>query len=138
MFSTDISRHIGQQNVYKIVDIFDKLGLVIHSEKSDVQAKREIEYLGFVLHSVKMKIELTKGKKNALKNLALEVLDSYQSVTIRKVEVLLGEITSSMSATLYGRLHYQAIKRNKALSLKHNKGNFDACLRKLGKTLNGG
>ena len=50
-----------------------KLGFSIHPEKSQLIPVQKIEYLGFLIDSVKMKISLTKIKQDKLKNLIAKV-----------------------------------------------------------------
>ena len=45
LFSTDMPFAACQQNVFKIVAMFDKLGFVVHPDKSEFEPKQEIEYL---------------------------------------------------------------------------------------------
>ena len=51
------------------------IGFSIHSEKSQLTLIRKIEYLGFLIDYVKMKISLTKTKPDGRKNLIAEVSD---------------------------------------------------------------
>ena len=50
-------------NTSKITLLLSKLGFVIHPEKSTFNPCEEIEYLRFVINSVKMRVSLTPAKK---------------------------------------------------------------------------
>ena len=51
------------------VNLLLKLGFSIHPEKSPLIPVQKIEYLGFLIDSVKMKISMTKIQQDRLKNL---------------------------------------------------------------------
>jgi len=65
-------------------------------------------------------------KNKAIREIAHEVLKCSTKITIRKVAVFLGKITSSLPAAQHGRLNYRAIERDKIMALRHNKDNFEA------------
>jgi len=111
-------------STYISCSIFDRLGFVIHPDKSCFSPSKEISYLGFVINSERMTVTLTNDKKHKLKQLCTSVLQS-KGLTIRKVAQLLGTITSSFPGVLYGPLHYRALETCKIRALKENKGNFD-------------
>ena len=56
------------------VDLFTRLGFLVHTKKSIVNPAQSIEFLGFVINSVIMSIELTITKKVALKKLVNQLL----------------------------------------------------------------
>ena len=59
--------------VLATVNVLLKLGFSIYPEKSQLIPAQKIEYLGFLIDSVKMKMSLTKTKEDKLKNLIAEV-----------------------------------------------------------------
>jgi len=56
-------------NVYKINDLLDSLGFIIHPEKSEFEPKQVLEFLGFILNIIDMTVTLTKKKKTKTINL---------------------------------------------------------------------
>ena len=54
-----------------------------------------------------------------------EILDSY-SQTIRKIASFIGNLTASLPAVPFGKLHYRSLEREKISALKISKGDFDA------------
>ena len=44
------------------VDLFSTLGLVVHSDKSVLEPTQNLEFLGFLLNSILMRIPLTSHK----------------------------------------------------------------------------
>ena len=53
--------------VLATVNLLLKLGFFIHPEKSQLIPVQKIEYLGFFINSVKMKMSLKKTKQDGLK-----------------------------------------------------------------------
>jgi len=76
------------KNVWMCAKIFDKLGFVIHPEKSVFIPSQTIEYLGVIIDSNKMTVTLTADKKTTIFNLCLELL-TEKMPCIRKVAKLL-------------------------------------------------
>ena len=52
-----------------IAELFDRLGFVVHPDKSVFVPTQEITILGFVINSRKMSVKLTPQKENILKRL---------------------------------------------------------------------
>ena len=59
--------------VLDTVNVLLKLGFSIYPEKSQLIPVQKVEYLGFLIDSVKMKMSFTKTKEDKLKNLIAEV-----------------------------------------------------------------
>ena len=106
------------------IQLLQRLGFTIHVDKSQLQPKTTITFLGFVINSVSMTVTLTDEKKSKLLKLIDEVL-AKNLVKIRTVASLVGNMVSSFPASLYGPLYYRTIECDKNLALKQNKGNFE-------------
>ena len=57
-----------EQSAMQMKCLFSRLGLVIHPDKSILTPTQEIEFLGFMINSKEMTVELTKKKNQFLKN----------------------------------------------------------------------
>ena len=106
------------------IQLLQRLGFTIHVDKSQLQPKTTITFLGFVINSVSMTVTLTDEKKSKLLKLIEEVL-AKNLVKIRTVASLIGNMVSSFPASLYGPLYYRTIECDKNFALKQNKGNFE-------------
>ena len=93
--------------------LFDKLGFNIHPKKSSFIPAQEITFLGFVINSVHMTIQLTKDKKVALRDFC-STIRANNCITIRTLFSLIGKITSSFPGVRYGPLHYRDLEREKS------------------------
>ena len=111
-------------NIAETITLLDRLGFVIHPEKSILIPNQEITFLGFIFNSANMTLKLTPERALKLKTACLENLEAA-TPHIRDVARLLGLMTSSFPGVMYGALHYRALEMGKTCALKQNKGNFD-------------
>lgn len=99
----------------------------MHPLKSVPVPSQRITYLGFVLDSMEMKIYPTKEKAQKLKDACDKIL-ACSNHLIWEVSLLLGLMTASFPAVIYGPLHFRLIDMDKTSALQHAKGNFDVCI----------
>ena len=111
-------------NIKLLLTLLDSLGFVVHPNKSIFIPARSIEYLDFVIDSQSVNISLTQKKKACIKQLCHEVLQEEFLIT-RKIARLLGKFTSSFPAVRFVPFNYRSLERDKILTLKFVKGNFD-------------
>ena len=111
-------------NIAETITLLDRLGFVIHPEKSILIPTQEITFLGFIFNSANMTLKLTPERALKLKTACLENLEAA-TPHIRDVARLLGLMTSSFPGVMHGALHYRALEMGKTCALKQNKGNFD-------------
>ena len=114
------------ENTKTIVNTFQNLEFTVHPEpKSFFYPTHQIEFLGFKINSVSMRIFLTIAKTENLKVFCTNILNS-RTPKIRTVASLLGKITNTFPAAKFGRLHYRGLERCKTMSLYKSNGNFNA------------
>ena len=111
-------------NVIDSVQVVDSLGFLAHPDKSTFIPSQRLEFLGFILNSVKMTIRLTQEKATRLQT-ACNILLTNPSPTFRDLACVIGKLVSSFPAVRYGPLHYQSLERNKLTALHANRWNFD-------------
>ncbi|CAB4038826.1 Hypothetical predicted protein, partial [Paramuricea clavata] len=114
-------------NVKVTVHMFDSLGLITHPEKSVLIPTQRLTYLGFILDSKEMKIYLTPEKTDRLIKLCVDILKKPKS-TVQEIASLVGMMTASFPAVMYGPLHYRSIDMDKNEALKKSKGNFNSSM----------
>ena len=112
------------KNVIDTTSLLDKVGFVIHHEKSVLLPTQIITFLGFVLNSILMQVSLTPERALKLKD-ACEHLLATAFPSIRDVAQVLGLMTSSFPGVMYGPLHQKFLEMDKTQALKLHKGNFD-------------
>ena len=71
-----------------------------------------------------MTIELTKEKKEKIAALCEELLNAT-NISIRQLAKVIGNLVASFPAVPYGKLFYRNLEKDKIISLKQNKGDFD-------------
>lgn len=111
-------------NVIDTTVLLDKLGLVVHPEKSTLMPTQVLFILGFVINSVAMIIQLTREKATSLQNACTELL-ANPSRSIREVDSVIGEIVSSFPGVMHGALYYRHLEKDKSQALLRSKCNFD-------------
>ena len=112
------------RNVVDTVTLLDKVGFIVHPEKSVLLPTQTIVFLGFVLNSILMQVSLTPERALKLKE-ACENLLATASPCIRNVAQVLGLMSSSFPGVMYGPLHHKFLEMNKTQALKIHHGNFD-------------
>jgi len=98
-------------------------GLPIQNEKSVLIPSQVLTFLGFVLNSVTMIVQLTESLKKKLKNARLNLVNE-ETCTVQNVTELIGLIVSSFPWVEHGPLHYRSLGRDKSNALRGNKGKF--------------
>ena len=102
----------------------EKLGFVINENKSIFKPTKEIVFLGNIINSESMTVELTKEKKDTLYAECKSLFEKNQA-KIREVARIIGLIVSSFSAVDFGPLHYRILEREKIIALRDAHGNFE-------------
>ena len=113
------------KNIQDTVDVFIKLGFVIHPEKSVLVPSQQLEFLGFLLNSVNMTIRLPPIKAERVR-LACQSLLHKSKMSIREVAQVIGLIVSSFPGVQFGELYYRNLEKDKILALQISKGNYDS------------
>ena len=116
-----------KMNVNITREYLEKFGFVIHGKKSQFQPKKCITFLGNVINSERMTIELTEENKDIIYE-ECKCLINKDQAKIRTVARVIGLIISSFSTTELGKLHYRLLEMEKIRHLKDAKGNFDCSM----------
>lgn len=111
-------------NVVQTLEVLQRLGFVIHPEKSVFEPTHSITYLGFVIDSETMTVQMTEERKQKLFDTACKIL--YQNQTsVRELARLIGLIVASFPAVKFGPLFYRHLEDDKIKALKHNSHDYD-------------
>ena len=81
------------RNVKMSLGLFEKLGFVVHPEKSVLKPTHSITYLGFVLHSKTMTVTLTPERKGKIFQTAFG-LCKKDSSTVRELAKFIGMVVA--------------------------------------------
>ena len=114
-----------KDNVNATVDLLQFLRFTIHPEKSVLVPTQKIEFLGFVLNSVEMKVKLTDCKSDKIISKIKKLLYEGKQ-TIRDLASVIGSLVATFPVLPYGKLHYRELERCKISSLKFQNGKYNA------------
>ena len=97
-----------------IAELFDRLGFVVHPDKSVLVPTQEITILGSVINSRKVSVKLTPQKEKNLKRLVNQLF-SMKNPSIRLLAKVIGTIV--FPAVKYAPLYYRALENDKIRAL---------------------
>ena len=108
----------AESHCQRVVDLLTTLGFIINLEKSQQTASQQIEFLGFIIDSVRMTFALPQDKVKKIVSTCRNYLNRDQ-VTLRDLARLIGVLTATTLAVLPAPLHYRALQTQKGDSLYH-------------------
>lgn len=127
----DDSLLIGQSyddcrvNIRDTVALIDSLGFTVHPEKSVFIPTQEIHYLGFILNSREMTVQLTNEKAGKIKESCQNVLKK-SILSIREFSELIGKMVASEFGVPYAKLFHKRLHIAKNEQLRKHRGDYDA------------
>ena len=107
---------------------FNDLGFVVHPEKSEFFPKQQIKFLGFILDSISMTINLPSERKTKIKECLQNLKIHCHAVSIRDTAKAVGYMVSCLPAVPFGGIHYRSLENDKIQALKTSRGDFDAIM----------
>ena len=96
-------------NVSATIHLLQSLGFIIHPDKSVLIPTQKIEYLGFILDSVNLTIEVTTRKKQKIHDLIEKIL-ALPIPPISLVACLLGNLVATSEGIPLAILRYRIVK----------------------------
>ncbi|XP_074103428.1 uncharacterized protein LOC141530302 [Cotesia typhae] len=121
-----LGQSIGEcsENLTETIVLRKRLGFIVNYEKSKLVPEKKCKYLGFILDSVSMKIELPHEKKIAVRN-QIESLKKKRRMKIRDFAKVVGSLVACCPAVEYSLLHCRLFEKAKIQALNRSKGCFD-------------
>ena len=113
------------QNVIDTVQLSTEAGFTVHPEKSVFRPTKQLSYLGFVLNTEFMTVQLDDRKRCKIIHKITSVLSKTRPV-IQEVAELTGQLVATFPAVPFGRLFYRQVDIDKAKALKNACGNFNS------------
>ena len=95
------------------LDLLEDLGFLVNYEKSELSPVQNINFLGFMIDSLEMKISLPLEKVDSTVREAKKFLLTHQ-ISARQLAHMIGIFSSTIPAILPAPLHYRELQ-----SLKH-------------------
>lgn len=121
------SKYSCLKNTCTTLRYLQDLGFVINAKKSNLEPKMSCKFLGFVLNSNLMIIEIPEDKRHKLYNLIIKIIHT-KSITIRDFSRFLGSLTATCPAITYGWAHTKSLERARYLALLNNNDNYNATM----------
>ena len=112
------------QHIRKTTELLTFLGFTIHSEKSALIPSQRAVFLGFLIDTVAMTVNMTTVKADKVKSAINALLEPAKPKT-REVASLVGLMVSSFLGVRYGPLHYRTLENEKTDMLKTSGGNLN-------------
>ena len=107
------------------VNLFSELGFLVHNEKSELNPRKQLKFLGFILNSENMTISPSDEKKAKTKSKILEVMN-LSLISVRKLAEIIGILVANFPGIEYGPLFYRSLESDKISALKKSHGSFDS------------
>ncbi|XP_034945012.1 uncharacterized protein [Chelonus insularis] len=115
------------ENLHQTINLLEKLGFIVNFKKSKLNPERRCKYLGFILDSSLMRVELPEEQKLAVQK-QIKDLKKKSTIKIREFAKVIGSVVACYSAVEYGLLHCRSFEKAKIRALEKNRGYFDAVM----------
>ena len=103
-----------------LIRLLENLGFIVHPEKSLTQPTQRVEFLGMIIDSTYMELQVPGEKLKKIRTEAKKVIQS-NLLPVRELSRLIGKMTSIAQAIPLAPLFYRNLQRDASLSLA--KGN---------------
>ena len=104
------------------------LGFHINWDKSIIDPTNKIEFLGFDIDAVEMKVKLPEEKKEHIKEQCRRHLQQETS-TVRELAALIGKLVAAVRAVAPGPLNFRQLQMQKTRGLIKHGMNYEARIR---------
>ena len=112
-----------KRNLQITQDVFAQCGLTVNAEKSCLTPSTRMEFLGFILDSVKYTISVTPKKREVLAKLISPILaHPLRKIPIKLLAKIIGKIVAMFPANNEAKLNYRTLEcfKMKAVNLHKN------------------
>lgn len=111
-------------NLQETRSLLESLGFILNLDKCQLKPSTSCKFLGFILNSKEMRVELTDQKRQSISSLA-QKFRYKENCRIRDLAQFLGILVAACPAVKYGPLYTKRLERQKFLALENSNGNFD-------------
>ncbi|XP_057333596.1 uncharacterized protein LOC130672847 [Microplitis mediator] len=115
------------ENLTQTIELLERLGFIVNYDKSKLVPERRCKYLGFILNSVSMRVELPLEKEIMVRK-QIEILKRKRMMKIRDFAKVVGSVVACCPAVEYSLLHCRSFERAKIQALDKSEGCFDAIM----------
>ena len=93
----------------QVISLLESLGFRISNEKSVIIPTQKLEYLGFIIDSTSMTLDLPVGKTQSIESSAQKLLRTKGTISIRRLSRSIGLCTSVKYVVSQAPLHYRSL-----------------------------
>ena len=108
-----------------LIYTLENLGFIIHPEKSMTQPTQRVEFLGMVVDSTSMELQVSSSKIKKIRAEAKSILQS-SNMSAREITRLIGKMTAVTQAIPPAPLFYRNLQRNVSQALARSDQDYDA------------
>ncbi|XP_071646502.1 uncharacterized protein [Temnothorax longispinosus] len=112
------------KNIEESLNVLKSLGFIINENKSRKIPAQARKFLGFILNSQKMTLELPLEKRYKVRD-QINIFKKLKKCKIRDFAQLIGSLVSCCPAIQYSWAHIKNLEREKYLALLKSNGNYD-------------
>ena len=109
------------------VQLLTDLGFNVNMEKSNLMPKTRVEFLGFVLDSIRMELFLPEKKKENILQRIRNLLMSRQ-ILVRQVSSMVGLMQSAKWAVMPAVIYYRFLQRDLNSALEETGRDYDSLI----------
>lgn len=111
-------------NLQETINLLEQLGFIVNKKKFNPLPDTRCRYLGFIVDSARMIVELLPEKKHALST-QVKSLKNKNTCKIRTFAQIIGMLVASCPAVDYGLLHWKLFEKANVEALNDNEENYD-------------
>jgi len=113
------------KNIKQATSLLSKVGFTVNYEKSQLLPSQRVQYLGFLIDSSNMLIELPQEKQLRISNKCIECLQK-DKLSIQILSELIGNMIAAVPACKIGLLYTRQLEIEKIAALRVHNGNYNA------------
>lgn len=114
-----------KQHLSLLIDLLTRLGFIINWGKSELRPSRRCKFLGMIIDSQRMLLELPLDRRVKIHNLICQTLQ-FNKIKIQNLAELIGVLVAASPAIAYGWLYYKNLEKMKTEALIANDKNNQA------------
>jgi hypothetical protein len=105
--------------------LLQNLGFLISWKKSILEPTQNLEFLGFQIESVDMRLTLPQDKIDDIQKRCQKLVES-ETTSVRKLAKVIGKLTASAQAVLSAPLHYRKLQMTKTKALMRGYQSYES------------
>ena len=106
------SQALALHHAASTLNLLEGLGFIVNYNKSQLIPCQSIEFLGFLINSTNLTLQLPGEKLRKIRKTCQDLLEKTE-ISVRELSKFLGLLTSSIQAIFLAPLHYRHLQRLK-------------------------